>query len=335
MPFSFALISLGNTSDPDGIMQTGTAPAGEFNDGGLATIGSTWSGTISAAETLTIDQDTLEDDYNSGGNIGNTLSAPVKLDNVTYPAGSLVETDYSAVLQDPSTGYYFVISHVTIDGVAVGATISLPFDATVDGGDGAVVSGGSYLDGITLELVDPDDVVDSAGWDAFVQDTTYNQGACGGYSNDVDLSDTWSGSQDPSAVGIAQDGVVEGTDGAERIDTDFVTDPEGDRVDGADGVDDVIEASGGDDRMQGDEGPVLEGFGPWLYEYYDLDPTGDPRSLTAAGFTENDGRDHEAEPTETGFASTIAAADYDTGNDYALKFTTQISITEAGTYTFA
>ncbi|MEL6689250.1 MAG: Hint domain-containing protein [Pseudomonadota bacterium] len=356
MALSFALISLGNTTDPTEIMQTGSVGTGEFNDGGLATIGSTWSGTITASQTLTIDQDVLEDDFNSGAaspaDIGNTLSAPVTIDDVTYDAGSRVETDYSVVLQDPSSGNYFVLSHVTIDGQSVGATISRPFDATADGGDGAVVTGGSYMDGVSLELVDPDPISNTPAWNAFVQDATYNQGTGGGYSNDVDVSESWSGYQDPASAGVAPDGVVEGSDAAELIDADYVTDPEGDRVDGADGADDVIEAGAGDDTitagagddtisggtgadlMEGDQGTALPGSGPWLYEYYDLDPTGDPRNLEAAGFTENGGRDHEAEPTETGYGTTIAAEDYDTANDYALKFTTEITITEGGTYTF-
>ncbi|MCH2076538.1 MAG: Hint domain-containing protein [Rhodobacteraceae bacterium] len=356
MAFSFALISLGNTDDPTQIMHSGSAGTGEFNDGGLATIGSTWSGTISASQTLTIDQDVLEDDFNAGAaspaDIGNTLSAPVTIDNVTYDAGSRVETDYSVVVQDPSSGHYYVLSHVTIDGQAVGATISRPFDATLDDGAGAVVSGGSYADGVSLELVDPDPISNTPTWNAFVQDATYNQGTGGGYSNDVDVSETWSGYQGPARAGAPPDGIVEGTAGADVIDTDYVADPEGDRVDGPDGDDDVIKAGAGDDTitagvgddtieggtgadlMEGDQGTTLPDAGPWLYEYYDLDPRGDPRNLEAAGFTENGGRDHEAEPTETGYGTTIAAQDYDRANDYALKFTTEITITEGGTYTF-
>ena len=50
------------------------------------------------------------------------------------------------------------------------------------------------------------------------------------------------------------DGTVEGTGGSDTIDVAYTGDPEGDRVDGSDGLDDVIEAGAGDDT-------VIAGFG--------------------------------------------------------------------------
>ncbi len=116
-----------------------------------------------------------------------------------------------------------------------------------------------------------------------------------------------------------------------------------DTIDGGEG-DDTARGGSGDDTVSGGAGNDIiygdnAGSGgsstdPWLYEYYDLDPTGNPTNLAQAGFTENGGRDHSGTPTATGVASSITPTDYDTLNDYALKFTSELSITTGGTYTF-
>ncbi|WP_084863107.1 Hint domain-containing protein [Salibaculum halophilum] len=50
------------------------------------------------------------------------------------------------------------------------------------------------------------------------------------------------------------DGTVEGTGGSDTIDVAYTGDPEGDMVDGSDGLNDVIEAGAGDDSIQGGAG---------------------------------------------------------------------------------
>ena len=250
MPFSFALISASNLTDPNGVMaDTGSS---EYNAGSSAGLGSTLSAGSAGDQALTIDQSILEDDYNNGsGTPGNTLSDPITIDGTTYAAGALVETDYSAVMQSAS-GLYYVVSHVTIDGDFVGAVMSRPFNPATD----AVESDEIYPAGETLTLVQPDAISNSANWEAFVQDSSYNQGA--GYSNDVDVSPSWSGYVDP-ADAIA-DGVVEGTSGNDVIDTAYDGDPHGEQVDnsdgsnGTDGDEDRIEAGGGNDTVYAGKG---------------------------------------------------------------------------------
>ncbi|MEO0750467.1 MAG: Hint domain-containing protein [Pseudomonadota bacterium] len=119
--------------------------------------------------------------------------------------------------------------------------------------------------------------------------------------------------------------------------------PDDDIILAGDGAD-TIEGGAGDDKIYGDtttlppsaDGAPGNGAGgdPWQFEYYDLDPTGSPSNLADAGFTANDGRDNTATPTTTGTTSSITPTDFDTGDDFALKFTTDLYVDEGGTYTF-
>ncbi|WP_460273807.1 Hint domain-containing protein [Celeribacter sp. ULVN23_4] len=51
-----------------------------------------------------------------------------------------------------------------------------------------------------------------------------------------------------------RDGIVEGTTGNDYIDVDYTGDPDGDMVDSADGLNDIIKAGGGDDTVLAGEG---------------------------------------------------------------------------------
>ncbi|MEL6701891.1 MAG: hypothetical protein AAFO58_09480, partial [Pseudomonadota bacterium] len=176
MPFSIGIIALQDITDPNGVVATNVSGS-ELNNGGQANLGSTFQANIDNFETLTVDQNSLVDDFNNGsGSPGNILSSDLTLGGVTYTAGARVETDYSAVLQSSVTGLYYLVSNITIDDVVVGATISKPFDLTADGGNGAVVEGATYPANEQLVLVQPDGISNSAAWEAFVQDSTYNQG---------------------------------------------------------------------------------------------------------------------------------------------------------------
>ena len=56
------------------------------------------------------------------------------------------------------------------------------------------------------------------------------------------------------AIGIPSDGIVSGTSSADIIDATYLDDPDGDLVDGSDGVDDTIEAGAGNDSVDGGAG---------------------------------------------------------------------------------
>lgn len=167
-----------------------------------------------------------------------------------------------------------------------------------------------------------------------------------------------------NAIGIPlPDGIVTGTQGADTIDASYLGDPDGDRIDAGDELlagegtdDDIIVAQGGDDSITsgagdddiygGDGSDTIDAGagndtvygdtpdGAWYYEYYDLDPTGEPSNLEAAGFT-GGGSDFDGIPTDIGYTDTLDPAAIDGADDYALKFTTVLNVTTAGDYTFS
>ncbi len=99
------------------------------------------------------------------------------------------------------------------------------------------------------------------------------------------------------------------------------------------GGNDSISGDGGDDVLYGDDAGAVAGSDPWSFEYYDLTP-GQYSTLADAGFTLNGGRDNANGATQTGQTSTITPGDFDTGDDFALKFTSDMTVTTGGTYTF-
>lgn len=222
----------------------------------------------------------------------------------------------------------------TVDGSASSESMSIDAGAGDDvltGGTGDdTLNGGDGDDTINLNDGFGSDVIDGGSGDETDGDT-------------LDASDLTGG----TTVTTSGDGtgtITDGVDTASFADIETIeTGSNDDSIDAsadADGMtliggggDDSIEGGDGDDVIYGDGGTPSEP-GAWRFEYYDLDPAGDPRNLEQAGFTENDGRNHEDDPTTTGYSDTINPADFDGGDDYALKFTSQITITTGGTYTF-
>lgn len=97
--------------------------------------------------------------------------------------------------------------------------------------------------------------------------------------------------------------------------------------------DDTLYGGDGNDTVSGDfaAGFVITEVG-WQYNYYDLAVS--PSNLAGAGFTLNGGRDNTNTVTSTGFTQDLDPANFDSGDNYALKFETTLTITTAGTYTF-
>lgn len=72
----------------------------------------------------------------------------------------------------------------------------------------------------------------------------------------------------------------------------------------------------------------------WFYEYYDL-PGTTYLNLAQAGFTGNGSRDNSFTPTETGYTDAFTPSLYDTGDYYALKFSSVLEIETDGISTFS
>jgi len=96
---------------------------------------------------------------------------------------------------------------------------------------------------------------------------------------------------------------------------------------------DTLLGQEGDDVLYGDDGGAASGTASWSYEYYDL-PGGSYGDLASAGFTLNGGRDNTNAPTTTGQTNSLDPSDYDSGDQFALKFTSELNVTTGGTYTF-
>lgn len=332
--------------------------AGDGNDSidsGLATdtvYGGSGNDTINASE----DDDTLyggddADRFEMGDGLGDdsiiggeggtdndtidasALSAGVTVTFSGDEAGTVDGADTDATFSEIESLILTDLADV-LDGSA--STESMTIDA---GAGDDVLTGGDAAD--TLDGGDGDDTINlNDGFGADVID-----GGSGGETDGdmLDASDLSSG----TTVSFTGDGAGTLSDGSDTATFDDIeiieTGSNDDTIDASadttgmtligGGGDDAITGGDGDDLIYGDGGAPSEP-GAWLYEYYDLDPTGDPRTLAQAGFTENGGRDHSADPTETGYADSITPTDYDTENDYALKFTSQITITTGGTYTF-
>lgn len=110
-----------------------------------------------------------------------------------------------------------------------------------------------------------------------------------------------------------------------------------DSVEGGDG-DDFIVTSDGDDTVYGDNAGGSGGNGQALnYEWYELDGTS-PSTLADAGFDASG--NNSATPDATGTSNVIDVQGVDTthGGDndtYAVKYTTTLTVTTAGTYDFS
>ncbi|MDF1838591.1 MAG: PA14 domain-containing protein, partial [Planctomycetota bacterium] len=73
--------------------------------------------------------------------------------------------------------------------------------------------------------------------------------------------------------------------------------------------------------------------GMWNYEYFDL-PGSSYSNLDQAGFTLEGGSQSSLTPTETGVTDSLNPSDFDTGDLFGLRMTTQLVIDEAGSYDF-
>lgn len=108
---------------------------------------------------------------------------------------------------------------------------------------------------------------------------------------------------------------------------------EADRVLGfTTGSNDIINGGDGDDTIYGDFSTVATDGQGWFYQYYDLATS--PSNLAGAGFTLNGGKDNTNTATASGITQDFEPSNFDGGDNFALKYTTTLTITTTGTYTF-
>ncbi len=167
---------------------------------------------------------------------------------------------------------------------------------TLNGGDGDdTIFGAGGMD--TINGGDGDDVIDTGGDDNIVN---------GGNDNDTITAQ----GGDDTLNGDAGNDTITGGLGS-----------------------DVINGGDGDDTLYGDFAFGFVNTVPgWRYEYFDLATS--PNTLATAGFTLNGGTDNTNAPTATGITQDLDPDNFDTGNDFALKFETTLTITTGGSYTF-
>ncbi|MEM9851294.1 MAG: Hint domain-containing protein, partial [Pseudomonadota bacterium] len=223
----------------------------------------------------------------------------------------------------------------TLDASAAAAPVTVNAgagDDTLTGGTGADSLGGgagddtfALVDGFGGDTITGDETAETVG------DTLYASAVTGDTA--VALSGDGEGTLTNGTDTANFDGIEIIETGAGDDTINAAADTAGLTLTGGDG-DDSITGGAGDDLITGDGG-TSAASGAWTYSYWDLDPTGDPRTLAQAGFTENGGRDHADVPTETGFTDVIDPTAFDTADDYALKFTTALEVNTGGTYTFA
>lgn len=99
--------------------------------------------------------------------------------------------------------------------------------------------------------------------------------------------------------------------------------------------DDILNGGNGDDYLYASSTSVtlvpLSTQG-WFYEYYNLPLA--PSNLADAGFTLNGGKDNSYTADGSGMTLTTDPVVFDGTDDYALKFSTTLTIVTGGTYTF-
>lgn len=213
-----------------------------------------------------------------------------------------------------------------------------------DDGDDQIV-GGNGND--TIDGGDGNDVLYGNAGNDTINGGADNDFLIGGLGNDILHGD------DGDDILFGQQGLdnLYGGNGRDTLyggaDNDFLDGGAGeDEIFGGDGIDtisgglghdiihggdgnDIINGGDGDDVIFADGGANSTG---WIYKYYDLSTS--PTTLAAAGFTLNSQIDNSLDATRQGITEIFDPAFFDTGDNYAIKYETYLTITIAGNYTF-
>lgn len=230
-----------------------------------------WSGfqddTISLEDNFGNDTIEMEDIDETTGDVLDasavTSDLVVDLRAATAGVGTLSDGISTANFQGVEHLILGSGNHTIVLGLTSGTDVIQGFTAPTDNGDGTYT--GHDKVNLTNMVNDQGDLIDTD--DVTVLDDG-NGNAILSFPGGETLTligvspDSVSTPQALHAIGIplgsgggaGPDGIVEGTDGADLIDTAYTGDPEGDVVDGADGLADSIEAGSGDDTIVAGEG---------------------------------------------------------------------------------
>ena len=185
----------------------------------------------------------------------------------------------------------------------------------------------------TLNGNDGDDTINGAEGDDTINGGNNNDTISGAGGDDIingddgnDIIDTGSGTN--TVNGGAGNDTIDGGDGVDTLNGDG----DNDDIEGDLG-DDIINGGDGDDILSGDfEFGFVSTVQGWDYDYYDFNSA--LSNLASAGFTLNGGMDNTNAVTSSGTTSDLDPSLIDSGDEYAIRYETTLTITTAGTYTF-
>ena len=253
-----------------------------------------------AGDAGTITTGKLSGDVTIGGDL-DTLESTDLRGNVTVTAaeGAFTITDGGDTYSETFDGY----QTVNYDGSSLATTDYDP-PAVADAGLDQLVDNGAVVTLDASGSADPDG-----------QPLTYEWVQVSGPTVILD---------DPTAEApsfTAPDGVTN---------TDVVFQLEAN--DGTTTVTDLMTVTVGADASAPDAEANANVTGAWSYQYFDHN--GGLSNLSQAGFTEDGGSESSLVPTETGVATTLDPGAIDNGNQFALRYTTTLTIDEPGEYSF-
>lgn len=191
-------------------------------------------------------------------------------------------------------------------------------------GNGTINLGGGASDSLGITTTSSTLNTFGANDDSLISNTEFITAASATAGVTIDLS---AQTEDFDLTGGNFADTITAGSGADTIDGGTGAD----EIQGAAG-DDVIDGGAGNDTIYGDMlggGAAVQG---WSFEYYDFNAA--LATLADAGFTVNGNRDNSNTPTSTGTTSNFDPGVIDAGDEFALKFSAELTIVTGGTYTF-
>lgn len=180
MAFTLGVIEFSAINDPNGLVAPlGSTGESTLDIGSGANLGDTISFGSVATTSINIATSVLDDS-------GEPLASGATVSGLSFSAGESVESDYEMILQDPVTGFYYRMNHLSIDNTSVGVTLSQAWDATT----GTYV--GFYTPGTVLTVVDGDTLDGTPNVGNFQGNSLYADDG-GLYGDDTVLSATGTG----------------------------------------------------------------------------------------------------------------------------------------------